>query len=136
MEDKTIEAKLDDVLAELRSLRASVEKLLAGSAALRASVEKLLAQPAPVLEEKRKVAERADDLVDARYVAARFGCSMRGVQAGALGTKALTRVSKRPLRFRRSDVEKLLREKAAAQMPAKQRALRLLDRSGGKKRKV
>ncbi len=122
MEDKTIEAKLDDVLAELRSLRASVEKLLA--------------QPAPVLEEKRKVAERADDLVDARYVAARFGCSVRGVQAGAFGTKALTRVIARPLRFRRADVDKLLREKEAAQMPAKQRALRLLDRSCGKKRKV
>jgi hypothetical protein len=116
MEDKTIEAKLDDVLAELRSLRASVEKLLA--------------QP------ERKVAERGDDLVDARYVAARFGCSVRGVQSGAFGTKALTRVSKRPLRFRRGDVEKLLRDKAAAQLPAKQRALRLLDRSRGKKRKV
>ncbi len=80
--------------------------------------------------------ERPDDLVSAKYVAARFGCSMRSVQASKCGTHVLTRVSRDPLRFRRGDVDKAVRDKAAAAIvntPA-QKAIRLLNRKSGKRK--
>ncbi len=61
----------------------------------------MLVPPAPV--------EYDGDLVDARYVAARFSCSVRSVQKGACGTGAIMRVSSNPLRFRRADVHAALK---------------------------
>jgi hypothetical protein len=110
MNDGVLKAKLDEILAEVRSLRALIE------------------QP--------PIRERVDDLVDAHYVAARFGCSVRGVQSGAFGTKALPRISRRPLRFRRADVDKLLRELARKNEAPKQRALKLLDRKEPRRKRV
>jgi hypothetical protein len=54
--------------------------------------------------------ERLDNLVDAHYVARRFGCSTRSVQAGLCGTGGLRRVMSKPLRFRRRDINALLQE--------------------------
>lgn len=78
--------------------------------------------------------ERDDDLVDARYVAARFGCSVRSVQAGKCGTAALPRISKDPLRFRRADVDAELRRKIEEARTPQQKALRLLNRKPRRKR--
>lgn len=81
--------------------------------------------------------ERPDDLVDAKYVAARFGCSVRSVQARKCGTAEIARVTDDPLRFRRGDVDAALRARLAARQeraPA-QKAIRLLERKA-RKRKV
>ncbi len=52
--------------------------------------------------------ERPDDLVDAKYVAARFSCSVSSVQKGKCGTGAIPRVSDDPLRFQRKAVHDAL----------------------------
>ncbi len=49
--------------------------------------------------------ERPDDLVNANYVAARFGCSASSVRHRKAGTKDLPRISNSPIRFRRGDVD-------------------------------
>jgi hypothetical protein len=79
--------------------------------------------------------ERPNDLVDARYVAARSGCSVSSVRSHKCNTQVLMRVSNNPLRFRRGDVDKAVRElaaKAATNTPM-QKAIRLLNRKGKKR---
>ena len=92
-----------------------------------AEIKELLSAPAP----------RADDLVEASYIAARTGLAERTVLEGKAGTSAIPRVelrsegAKRPLiRFQRAAADKWIRDLAAtagAKQP-QQRALRLLNR--------
>ena len=49
--------------------------------------------------------ERPDDLVSAKYVARRFGCSTRSVYACLCGTGGITPVSRSPRRAVREQVE-------------------------------
>jgi hypothetical protein len=67
--------------------------------------------------------ERPDDLVNAAYVAKRFGCSTRSVQLGLCDTGGIRRISSKPLRFRRGDVDdallKLVRPPEAEQSKRK-----------------
>jgi hypothetical protein len=49
--------------------------------------------------------ERPDDLVDARYVARRFGCSISSVYAGKCGTGGIKPVSRDLWRAVRAQVE-------------------------------
>lgn len=58
--------------------------------------------------------EHPDDLVDARYVARRAGCSASSVRHRAAGTGEIPRVSDDPLRFRRGDVDDWLARKIEA----------------------
>ena len=51
--------------------------------------------------------EKPDDLVGPAYVARRFGCSIRGVQAGACGTDKIIWVTRKPLRATRAHVEEV-----------------------------
>lgn len=69
------------------------------------------------------------ELVDAKYVAQCFGCSVSSVQAGACGTGEIPRFLNRPLKFRRADVEKALRQRAGKKTPH-QRGLDLLASKG------
>lgn len=82
--------------------------------------------------------ERPDDLVDAHYVAARFGCSPRTVRAGGANTGGIPRVSRDPLRFRRADVDQELQRRIEASRPKKAQAnskpIRLIDRTGERRR--
>ncbi|HEV2863065.1 MAG TPA: hypothetical protein VGX48_18765 [Pyrinomonadaceae bacterium] len=69
--------------------------------------------------------ERPDDLVDASYVARRFGCSPRSVYAGRCGTGGITPVSRDPWRATRAQVEaehaKLVSTATAARTEPKKR---------------
>jgi len=79
---------------------------------------------------------RPDDLVDANYIAARTGLSLRTVQEGKAGTSEIPRVllqageGKRSLiRYQRAAVDKWIRDlgHTAASKTPKVRALKLLD---------
>ena len=72
--------------------------------------------------------ERPDDLVDAHYVAARFGCSASSVRHRLCGTGAIPRVLNNPLRFRRADVDTELLRLIEASRPQQRKAARLLTR--------
>ncbi len=72
--------------------------------------------------------ERPDDLVDAHYVAARFGCSASSVRHRQALTKDVPRVSNNPLRFRRGDVDAALLRLIEPDRKPKYRAARLLTR--------
>lgn len=76
--------------------------------------------------------ERPDDLVDASYVARRFGCSERSVYAGACGTGEIVPVTRSPWRAVRQQVEEIHRRliDSAAQKTPAQKAMRLLNRKG------
>jgi hypothetical protein len=111
MNDDALKAKLDEILAEVRSLRALIEQ--------------------PNLP---PISERADDLVDAHYVAARLRLSVRTVRAGKAGTKALVRQSNRPITYLRGDVDKFIRSRGESLKTSAQRGLRLLNRNKGRRK--
>ena len=71
--------------------------------------------------------ERPDDLVNADYVARRFGCSVSSVYAGKCGTGGITPVSRHPWRAMRAQVEsehaKLIAAAAPAAAPQKRISL-------------
>lgn len=79
--------------------------------------------------------ERENDLVGARYVATRFGCSIRSVERGACNTGNIPRISNYPLRFRRADVDRELERIIEASRPKRNRPVSLIDRSGERTRR-
>lgn len=108
----TLDEKLDALTAEIQSLKEMVREVV-GTGVLKG----------------RAHPERADDLVDARYVSERLGVSLSAVLHGKAGTGNLARIRQgRLVRFRRGDVERFLREKAEATTTPTDRALRLLNR--------
>lgn len=100
---------------ELRELREMVESALAA------------------LPTQKAGRERADDLVDARYVAELFGCTVKSVREGKSGTRGIRWVTRRPLKARRADVHAMLRPKPTD--TPKERTLRLLERRGARRKK-
>lgn len=84
---------LEKILDELQALRAEVAELRAGTAN---------AHPFELLS--------PDSIVEKDYVAWRFGCSERAVRAGEKGTDKIKRVSNKPLKFIKSDVDAVFRK--------------------------
>jgi hypothetical protein len=87
------------------------------------------------LEAKRPASEptRADDIVDADYFARRTGLSRETILRGKAGTKVVPLQSKRPRTWLKRDVDAFVRQRAEDVRPAKQKALKLLDRSRGRR---
>jgi hypothetical protein len=105
MEEGKIEAKLDEIHAELISLRKLIEQQNALS---------------------RKAPSRADDLVGVEYIMQRTGWAKRTILEGKAGTRAIPRISIRPARWRRADVDNWL--SAAAERKRRREQPRLLRR--------
>lgn len=110
----TVEDKLDALHEELRGLRELVELRLVNPAA----------------------PERTSALVGAQEAAQLLGVSVRSIREGKAGTSAIPRQQSRPIRFLRTDIHKFIRERAEKKKTAKERALRLLDRTKPRKRRV
>ena len=101
--------------------------------------EKLQAIFDELLDMKRRMADvlarlarpepaRPDDLVDADYFARATGLSPVTVTQGKAGTGGVPLASKRPRRWRKSDVDRFARERAARFASPTRKAVRLLDR--------
>jgi|ERR1043165_594396 hypothetical protein len=74
-----------------------------------------------------------DDLVDADYFSRVTGLSPITIKQGKAGTDAVPLASKRPRRWFKRDVDRFVRERAQRLAPPKRKALKLLDRRGGRK---
>lgn len=70
----------------------------------------------------------ANDLVDADYFARVTSLSPATILGGGARTDAVPRQSKRPSRWRKADVDKFQRDRAAGLRSPKQKALRLLEK--------
>lgn len=110
------ESEFEVLLAEIRSLHALIE-------------ERLPAAPRPA-------EERPDDLVDVKYVARKLGLAVYTVRQGKAGTNQINWLGRRPLRTTRREVERFIRERAEAVTTPRQRALKLLDRSGARRKRT
>ena len=108
MRSDNLESKLDEILTELSALKEMVRQ--------RQTVV------------PRREPKHPDDLVDAHYVARRFGCSVRSVQAGLCNTGLIARVTSKPLRFRKGDVDDVLAQLLLKVKAPKQKFPRLVRR--------
>lgn len=93
-----MEDQFSELLAKMRLLHDDLRVIQTELCALHTLVEQRLFA-------KAALQPQPNDLVDAHYVAARFGCSTRSVQRGGCNTGNIPRISRDPLRFRRADVD-------------------------------
>lgn len=100
---------------EIRALRELVETVFCSSGEVQAS--------APAVG-------HPDELVDTKYVARLFGCSVRSVREGKAGTDAIPWVSRRPLKCRRGDAHAVSNRRAEQSHAGRRRVAKLLDRTG------
>lgn len=107
-----MEAKLNEILTEIKLLRDEQQET-------RALVEQLLIKPAAS-------PPRADDLVGPEYIQERTSYARRTILEGKAGLSAIPRMSVRPARWRRADVDAFL-ERLAEQKRRQERP-RLLRR--------
>lgn len=103
------------VFEQLRELREMVETALEGGRR---------PTPGPA---------RADGLVGVDYFVERTGLARVTILQGKAGTKDVPVQSKRPRLWLRRDVDEFARARARKHQPARQKAIRLLDRTGGRK---
>ena len=80
--------------------------------------------------------EDPNDLVDAKFIAKLFKCSVASVREGKAGTRGIRWFSRRPLKARRADVTEVYRKRAGLDLDTpKQRTLRLLDRKDTRRKR-
>jgi hypothetical protein len=117
MSDKSVEEKLEELHAEILSLRE-----LVGRALLHIAV--------PQCER-----EDPNDLVDAKFIANLFKCSVASVREGKAGTRGIRWFSRRPLKARRAAVMSVYRKRAGLDgNTPRERTIRLLDRKGTRRK--
>jgi chromosome segregation ATPase len=101
MEEKKLDAKLNELQSDVRALRNEQRALRDELRELRNLVESYLLTP--------KTPQHADDFVGVEYIIERTGLKRRTILAGLAGTRAITRVSVRPARWNRASVDRFLR---------------------------
>jgi hypothetical protein len=131
MKTMTNGEKLDVVLYELRTLRAMVEQL-AQREESRSGPESSRADDSVKCKGCIVEPARADDLVCAHYFARMTGLSPVTITQGKAGTGEVRLYSKRPRRWLKGDVDRFARERAASLRSPKQKALKYLERRGGR----
>ncbi len=123
MQDKSIHEQMEEMRAEIRSLCFGVRSLHA------LIEERLPAAPRPL-------EERPEDLVGVEFVARLFGCTESSARDGKAGTGDIPWIpGMRPKKCRRADVYAALRRKTEGATTPQQRALKLLDRSGARRKR-